>query len=329
MSAKSELKTYLEASGDKRDRTAEITEILEKYGFCELGPGLFTVSGVNVPEYGMLRGSGNSTVLYLNDEVREGYTVRLSTSASISDCRLTGGETAPEVSETAGTRHGVLWEGTYNVDKSFPSRGTVHNLTIQNYQGGGITCRNTGYPVQGGLNVTDCYIMYCDAGVNIPYWSEFNRFTNVHSHKCYYGLINNGGNNNFVNCCFSSNALGILMDNKDNQSPNNTHGSMIGCMVDHSGGNKGTGVRILNTHAGYIFTGCHFFFSKIEVIDSEGIIFSDQDAGKEEKILVSGGGLVIFSKCMYKTMPEITVINNDNVHFDSCYLRNGEKVKPV
>ncbi|MBQ3074645.1 MAG: hypothetical protein IJC26_01130 [Clostridia bacterium] len=65
----------LEATGDDRDRTREIEELLEQRGCCVLGTGRFYVSGIMMPEHSTLMGLGEASLLVLASEVEEGYTV--------------------------------------------------------------------------------------------------------------------------------------------------------------------------------------------------------------------------------------------------------------
>lgn len=83
------------------------------------------------------------------------------------------------------------------------------------------------------MNVCNVHIQDCYAGINLPIRSEYHKFTNVSSVFCYYGCINNGGNNIFVNCSFSQNIIGFLINNENNQAWNNGHGSVIGCTFNH------------------------------------------------------------------------------------------------
>jgi hypothetical protein len=210
----------------------------------------------------------------------------------------------------------------------------ISDVVIRNFTGGGITCYDTGYGTFNHLECCNVFIRECDAGINISYWSEFHKFTNVRTYNCYYGCINNGGNNVFVNCDFSTCKLGFLMDNSQNQSPNNSHGSAIGCVFNHTDSNNGTGIKILNCDNGFIFTGCQIFYSKIDIEDSEGIVISSSNFGKNNcNIIISGGGAILFNGNMHEGAPSsgtwISITNNQNVHFANCYNKTtGAVVEP-
>lgn len=316
---------YLAAPGDSSDMTLAIQTMLSSTGVCNLGPGTFYVTGIDVPDNATLRGCGAKTVIRLADSVTDGYAVRLSKWGIVSDLKLAGAESEGITpSETVRARHGILFEGDYDgARNNLPKMCQLSNLYIFGFAGGGITCNNTGFGYDESLNAVNCYIWNCDAGINVAYWSEFNRFTNISVHGCYYGCINNGGNNTFTSCDFSGNrGIGVLMDNKSRQSPNNTHGSMVGCVINHTASNTGIGIKVLNCPNGYIFTGCQLFFSQIYIEDSLGINISDTNFGLNNcDITISGGGLIVFANNIHQGTPTITITNNTNVHFDNCYSR--------
>lgn len=333
----------LASSNDRTDRTEEIVHLLTKHGVCQLGAGDFYVKNLTMPEQSTLMGCGNATRVILDESVADGFAVRMQSLCTVKDFFLLGdperGIPAPGtdkrtfedvvISETLGTRHGIVWCGNYDKDQTdVPFRGAVANLTIRGFSGGGITEHNTGYSIQTGLNVSDCFIFNCGAGINIDYWSEFNRYTNVNCCRNYYGAINNGGNNVFANCCFSCNYLGMLMDNSRGQSPNNSHGSVLGCTFDHSDHNNGVGLRLIGMHNGEIFTNCQIFFSKIELENSDGIVFSNINFGREEQISITDGGVVQFNNCIFRTVPTVTVRNNPLVLFNNCFTRDGNAIAP-
>ena len=319
---------YLSATAGMTDRTNDIQSMLNATGVCHLGPGTFYITGVTIPANAELAGCGNKTILRLADSVVDGFAVKLSTLSNVHDLMIIGAETSPALTKNIGTRHGILWEGNYQNDTSdYPAYGMVSNMNIANFTGGGITCRNTGYPSNGGLNVVNGHITGCGAGINIFYWSEFHRFTNINSVLNYYGCINNGGNNVFVNCNFSANKQAFLMDNAQDQSPNNTHGSAIGCVFNHTDNNNGTAIKILNTINGYTFTGCQIFYGKIEIENTSGIVIADSVFGSgNTDISIKNGGAVLFANNMHGAFPNITVTNNNKVRFANCYVRDTGEI---
>ena len=319
--------SFLAAAGDTADVTASIVAMLTQNGVCRLGVGDFYVSGIDMPTGSMLIGSGAQTRVILTGS--GSYAVKLSNSNKVSDMSIVGSVTEITPAGSIGTRHGVLFCGNYTQTQSTaqqPCYDMLDSLWITDFSGGGITCYDTGYGSRSFLSANNINIMRCGAGINVSYWSEFHRFTNVRTNLCYYGCINNGGNNNFVNCNFSSCKVGFLMDNASGQSPNNSHGSVVGCTICHSDSSvaDGAGIKILNCNNGYIFTGCQIFDSKIEIRDTAGVVISDCNFGASNcDIAVSGGGLVLFANNVHQGTPAITVQNNNLVKFANCYNRTS------
>ena len=333
-------KYYLESTCDRTDRTAEIEEKLEKYGSCLLGTGVFYVSGVKMPDNTTIMGMGTATKVILADEVEEGAAIKIGSYCSVKDLFVRGSEGEIELDEGVGTRHGLLFKG-FAVPKEYkktsilqPKYSMISECEIAGFSGGGITCTDTGYNVRSAMSVVNCQIFNCGAGINISHFSEFHQFTNVRCVGNNYGCINNGGNNVFVNCGFSGNRTGFMIDNSEGQSPNNSHGSMVGCTINHSGHNEGIGLHILGATSGYVFSGCQHFFSKIVIENSTAIQIDNTNFGKNSDISVKGGALTVFSNAIFTNMPTITVENNELVKFVHCYTRAGEdvivtKISPV
>lgn len=331
---------FLASTGDTTDRTGAIQTMLNTTGFCQLGPGVFYVTGVEVPNNGMLRGCGNSTKLVLASSVTDGYAVKLKTYGCVKDMLIAGLEEDSNTTPTSvGTRHGILFEDsadsrTGNTGDYF--RSAVENCMIRNFTGGGITMYNTGYNVANDLIISDCFIFRCGVGLNISYFSEFHRITNVTCQYCLYGCIDNGGNNNFACCDFSGNYTGLLIDNSSGQSRNNSHGSFVGCTIHHSFGsggtpNAGTAIRILGAESGEVFTALQVSNGAIVIDDSYGIRFIGANIGNNLPITITDSVVVTFSECsfMNSTGSALTQSGNTRLEFRNCYLNNGSEYNPL
>lgn len=319
---------YLASTRDTTDRTSDILTMLQATGICNLGPGVFYVSNLIMPDGTTIRGSGQSTEVRLDPSVSSGYAIRVGSRCSLGDFRLNGQN---QTGATIGNRHGILWQGSYTQSQTAPASSLIMGLIIQNFNGGGIICYDTGYGTYNFLNACNINIENCGAGLNISYWSEFNKFTNIDCFNCYIGCVNNGGNNMFVNCDFSSSRyIAFLMDNSQGQSPNNSHGSCVGCVFNHTASNTGVGISVLNCDVGFVFDGCQIFYSKINIEDSDGVEFASCNFGVENcDITVSGGGLVLFANNMHQGVPTITITNNNKTHFVNCYVRSTGEVVNV
>lgn len=318
--------SYLAPTGDSTDVTASIVTMLTQTGVCRLGKGDYYVKNLVMPVGTEIVGSGYATRIILLGS-SDGFAVKMQDHCVVKDVQIVGSTSSITLSSVVGNRHGIVWQGTYTQDQTAPYRSIIDSVFINNFTGGGITCYDTGYVTSNCIEVTNAFIWQCNAGVNISYWSEFHKFTNVRAGGCYYGCINNGGNNIFVNCDFSSNKLAFLMDNASNQSPNNSHGSCIGCVFNHTNSNAGVGIKILNCDNGFMFDGCQIFFSQIDIEDSDGVVISNTNFGLNNcNIKVVGGGTVLFANNMHQGAPTISITNNTNVHFVNCYNRSNGAV---
>lgn len=313
---------YLAPSGDNTDRTADIITMLSTQGVCRLGKGNYYVKDLMMPNYTSIIGVGSGTKI-IRSGTDDGFAIKLGTRCCVKDCWIMGKSTDITISETLGNRHGILWQGTYTADQNAPLRGMISNVHISSFSGGGITCYDTGYSVNTCLMADETYITNCGAGINIAFKSEFNKFTNIHSYANWFGCINNGGNNVFTACDFSGNKVGFLMDNASGQSPNNSHGSAVGCVFNHTNSNSGIGIKVLGCENGYVFTGCQVFYSQIYLENSDGITFSNCNFGANNcSITVKNGGATLFANNMHQATPTISITGNANVHFVNCYVRS-------
>lgn len=320
---------FLPSTHDLTDRSAEILSMLQTRGACLLGSGIYAVSGVDMPDSTSLMGLGSATKILLLPEVTDGYALRLGSFCTVKDVHFTGSEEEITLPRQVGTRHGLAFLGNATLQdwRGQSQSATVTGCFFTSFTGGGIYCNDTGYNVQSAMTVSDCHCHNCGAGIYIAHFSEFHRFTNMHCTHCLYGCINNGGNNFFVNCGFDANVTGFLIDNSRDQSPNNSHGSVLGCSFNHSGGNGGIGIQILGARSGYSFTGCQIFYSHIVLDDADKVIFSGLNTGRQVQIRITGGGLVMFSDCSFGALPEaICIENNDCVKFIDCYTSDGTAI---
>ena len=320
---------YLPSTGDGKDRTAEIEAKLCRHGACQLGSGMYIVSGIQMPDGTSLMGMGSCTKILLADEVETGAAIAMGSFCTVKDLLVMGSEEEISWPQQVGSRHGIAFVGTATIQNydGQPRNAIIANCFARSFTGGGITCTDTGYRTECSLTVCNCHLWNCGAGINITHFSEYHEFTNVLSTANLYGCINNGGNNVFTNCGFNSNTTGFLIDNSHGQSNNNSHGSAIGCTFNHSDRNQGIGIQVPGAGSGYVFGGGQMFFSKIVVEDSVGITFDAFNYGRDMDISVKGGKLTMFTNSAFSNSPRrIHVENNDFVKICNCYTRDGETV---
>lgn len=319
----------LAASGNRMDRGAEIEDMLQRNGICWLGSGDFYVSGVKMPKNSTIVGMGRATRVILCEDAH-GAAIRMNSFCTVKDLCVTGTAEDLDMPQQIGDRHGISFEGTATPQdwSGQPQNVTISTCFLSNFTGGGILLDSTGYNDTCSAVVSDCHILNCGAGIYIPFFSEYHKFTNITCHHCLYGCINNGGNNMFVNCGFTSNVTGLLMDNSHGTSKNNSHGSVVGCTFNHSDSNRGIGIQILGVKNGFIFTGCQMFYSKIVVEDAPGIVIDSFNFGRNMDISVKGESFVSFSDCVFASQPAtVAATDGAKIRFSNCNTFLGETVE--
>ena len=122
-----------------------------------------------MPARSTIEGCGYKTRVILIPETTDGYAIRLNDYCSIKDLSIAN-PTSISLSETVGTRHGIMYQGTYNADDGQGGKYMqLSNIYITGFSGGGITCYNTGYSTSSSINATNIHISNCNAGINISY----------------------------------------------------------------------------------------------------------------------------------------------------------------
>lgn len=310
----------LESTNDTTDRTSAIVAMLTNNKKCILGAGTFYTTGINMPDGSTLIGMGDATVLRKTGS--GSYVINMSKNNVVESLCIDGNDT---VSSTKGTHHGILWEGNFSTshDSSLqPKNGKMSNITIKNCNGGGITCNDTGTGRDNNVLAINVAITNCNTGINIPYYSEYHKFTNIDVFDCYIGCLNNGGNNTFISCDFSnSKSKGFVIDNSNNDRNNNAHGSAIGCFFNHIANNSGTAIEIIKINNGFVFSGCQIFYGNIIITDSYGVEVTDSVFGSCSITITNGGGIV-FAEDTFSVNPTVSITNNVFVYFRNCTNRS-------
>lgn len=335
------LDTESTAQANATDMTGAIMSILNSTGYCHLGEGCFWVSGnIAMPAGSTLEGCGGKTIVRLLDSVSSGYIVQPTERCTIRNITFAGGSAAPSDLQTVGTnlgsRHGVYIVANADGNTSHGTVSGANNILdgclFRYFDGSAIYMANTGGSVLGVLSATDINIRESKVGINIDYYSEYNKFANVIIYRCNHGCINNGGNNTFVGCTFGG-VVGFLIDNSGGDKRNNAHGTCSGCTYNHidgvnrastSGG--GDGIVVKGATNGFLFTGCQLWYGEIVVENSRGISFSNcLIGGGTPSVTVLGSYPAFFSGCIFHQTPTLNVISGTK--FDNCYLdSNGSAI---
>ena len=215
----------------------------------------------------------------------------------------------------------------------------IDHCIITGFTGGGITCNRTGYSLESNLLISDCFVYNCGVGMFIPYFSEFHRIVNCAFTNNYYGTLNNGGNNNFANCDFSGNRIGICIDNSIDQSTNNSHSTFTSCSVNHSYStegviNEGVAIKLLKSNLGEIFEGTQIFYGAIILDACVGVRFIGANIGSKVPMTITGSVACSFTDCTFKEAADsatspVTITNSATLKFRDCMLRDGTEYDPT
>lgn len=330
--SESELPYFIKSTNDDTDRTNEINRTLADYGACILGAGKFVVSNINMPAYSSLVGSGIGRTWLDSAPFSSGDMIKLNGVCSVRDMRLQGGLTSAP--NAYSDRNGISWVGTYESPYdpgSHPVIGQISNVVISGFTGYGIKCEKTSIDANSGVNADDITIRGCYCAIYVGKYSEYNKFTMIDATNNYYGCINNGGNNVFINCNFSLNKQGLLMDDTGNISPNNSHGSFIACSFNHADNNTGTAIEIIGIDYAEIFTACQIHFGAIKIDSCKGVRFDSCIFGYDVPLTIDDSYLTTFTDCTLfdGASTVLTQSGNTTLKFTECYDLDGVQYAPI
>lgn len=310
---------YLASSNNTNDRTADIASLLAT-GACNLGPGEFYVHDLEMPANSILRGCGKATKIVLS--AGDGYAVKLNSGCTLENLFIDGSATDIALDGDVQNRDAILWMGTDSLDGQAPAKAFVSKVFVHGFKGCALRCYDTGTPNARGLSASELYAYNCECGIKTEF-SEYNRFENAKIHNCYYGSLNDGGNNMFIGCDFSGCTVGFRINDSNGIYGNNGHGSCVACQFNHIDNNTGIALDLNEVHHGFTFTACQIFFGAIRIVNSKGIIVADSvlgDSGVD--ITIIGGKVVQFANNSFQGTPTITITGNTDVHFSGNYNRN-------
>lgn len=322
----------LTPTGDQADRANDIYQYLNTRKTIKLSSGDYYCSGIVMPNDTEIIGSGPSTRLILTQNATA-RLIKMGVNCKISNLTLCGSESSITINENVTNRNAIEVIGS-GIDDTIKYKERIDNVEIYNFTGSGIYLTSTGQGVATGTFIEQCNIHDCNVGINIPYVSEFNRIINTRVNNCYYGIINNGGNNYFLNCGLDENYVCLKMyaENINNESsaPNNSHGSFIGCSFHHSdniaGSGNGIAITINNMISTEMFIGCLIGTGKININNSNGITFSACSFFKNSYLNVSGTGSTLLIGCILGNLasnPTVTKTGDGTLHIINCYNRSG------
>ena len=322
----------LNPTNDTTDRTQEILEILRNFKVCHLAPGNYYVSNLVMPDNTALIGSGaDVTNLYRIEDSSHLFGIKICKGNTVANLSLWGSETDIDV-DPLGANTGILFEANYGAetDAYESTQCFIENVRIYNFSDSGIKCNKTSINYAKGLYAVNVYIQRCHVGIHIPQHSEFNKFTNICTAWCWYGCINNSGNNVFTACTFHATNTGFYV-NGDN--PNAGHGTLNGCTFCHIGSNQGRALYIVNNTNGFIISGCQFWYNSIVISGSSGTLITGCEFGRDQNITIAGGNATIIGNCVFMNdilhPPVFNVSTTAKLRMYNCYGGNsGNLIQP-
>lgn len=314
---------YLYSTGDNTNIYRRIHRRLTQAHRCILGVGTF-YSGTTISmEAGdVLAGVGSelSTLIYTG----AANAIEAAYGCTIETLGLKGTAVDIEISSDTG-KNGIYVTG----ESSDALEGLrIRNCLLSSFGGSAIKALNTGYPTRGFM-LDSCRIRNCWAGINLDQKTEYWKISNVISTGCYYGIIDNGGNNLISNSGFDSNTVGMWIDDVSGSHSNNTHGSISNCSFNHNTQaalvTTGTGANLLES--GMVFTGCQFWFSGLNIDHAYGFSFCDCNFGTTTPVTINASQSIIFANCLFRTASDspFTITNSSGnvIKRFNCYTRYG------
>ena len=312
------------------DMTGAILSLLTDTGYCHLGPGTFYVSGgIELPSGAMIEGCGNNTIVRLLSG-NDNYIFRPVRYSIIKNLRLSGGKEFTPIADIGG-RNGIYF---YDNKTDFGDSGSVDtqpciidSVYFDHFSGAGIYGHGTGGGTAEIIMVSNCVMEQCTCGINLEFFTEYCKFISVVTRSCYYGCINNGGNNVFVGCTFHG-TTGFVIDNTADDKINLAHGSCNGCTFNHIGSNTGYSIKIDNCNTTFLFEGCNWWYGTIHIGASSGIIFNGcEGGGNTNTIEVSNSSNILFANMMLNVTPTLSIVSSNNVRFkDVLNYKTGEYI---
>lgn len=315
-------KQYIPKPFNSADITPAVVAALTNYNEVEFGPGTFEITqAITLPNGAVVHGQGENSVL---KPVNIEYVFNISRENEVFGLCFNGGDSSVSI-DRPGYGSGLYYYRATQDESTDGKISFVHNCWFKNLPYSGIRGQNTGGGTNEGLHVDSCYFEHCWCAINIYLRSEYWAVSNCAVYDCTFGVINDGGNNKFVNCTFRTNGTAFYLNTEGAQIYNDGHGQCIGCTFNHIGGNGGTAIRADRLLNGYTFIGCHFFYSVINISNSKGVHIVGCTLGQSTpQITVTGSYPAFFEDCVFTVTPTLNL--NASTKVVGCYTFDGDPV---
>lgn len=342
---------YPSGANDWVTDAQNIRNALTTAGYCKLAAGVYRIgvmgltSGATQPM--MIEGCGKDTIIMVNaDDTRYNYGIRISNNCVIKDLTIRSSDDEYEAADPyldANAKAGIRIAQSTGTSKC---HAVVQNVSIENFSGAGILIDGTGQGTSDGSHIINCWVDNCGAGIWMNTHAEYNRVECSNFSGCWYGVINDGGNNTISNCGISGNKYGYFMDNSGGNLGNNSHSQVIGCTFNHIDSDpethgKGWGIYVDGATSGLQFIGCQMFYAGVYVKNSKGVALNGINFGKMIEDGDDVGIKIQFDHtdtysygfsligCIFDIVPRFVFPQGDSKfkpHADNCYTRTGTAV---
>lgn len=313
---------YIPKPFNSADITPAVVSALTTYNEVEFGPGTFEITqAIPLPNGAVVHGQGENSVL---KPVNIEYVFNTSRENEVFSLCFNGGNSSVSI-DTPGYGSGLYYYRATQDESTDGKISFVHNCWFKNLPYCGIYGQNTGGGTNEGLHVDSCYFEHCWCAIDIYLKSEYWVVSNCSVYDCTYGVINDGGNNKFVNCTFRTNNTAFYLNTEGAQIYNDGHGQCIGCSFNHIGGNGGIAIKADRLLNGYTFIGCHFFYSVINISNSKGVHIVGCTLGQSTpQITVTGSYPAFVEDCVFTVAPTLSL--NAATKVVGCYTFDGDQV---
>lgn len=177
---------------------------------------------------------------------------------------------------------------------------------------------STGTEHQGSFYCTNCFFYNNNISIGLYERGEYNTFVNCVISKGNYGLVINGGNNNFIggsitNCTQNGVTLGTGV--------NDGHGVISGTKINHNTWNVSSTGIVTN----FTFNSCMIYAGTVYVATSSGIKFFGCEFNTATFTLTNNT-ILEFNGCKFTVLASTYTLTGTPPVYNNCYHLDGRKI---
>jgi hypothetical protein len=140
----------------------------------------------------------------------------------------------------------------------------IDNVTFLRFRGTGLTL-HTKSSGMTGATVSNCIFEESHIGLHLGTRTEYNQLNNIRINNCYYGIINRGGNNNYIMTSVNLSGYALVLASGSNDG----HGNMTNGQLNHNMWS----VVAYEQDSGFVFIGMQMFYGDVVIKDCAGVVF--------------------------------------------------------